>query len=837
MARIIPPSGPIPARIMLVGEAPGEHEEVQGQPFVGPSGFELNKMLGEAGIARGECFVTNVARERPPDNDIEHFLYWNKTKIPPKFQPYRGAHVSREISDGLVSLKAEIASVKPNIIVALGNVSMWALTGNWGIKNWRGSMLYLDPTMGPPETKVIPTWHPAAILREWYNRGTCVNDLRRVRKFINGEPYPKPAWQFIIEPSFSEAIDCCTRILFLLEKGPRRIGFDTETRFGHVDCAGLSWSLTEAICIPFIRGDNSHYWTEEEEAQITYAIYRILTHPNAQVNGQNQLYDCQYTWRHWHFHPRVVQDTMISQHSLFSDMPKAIYFQASIYCNYYVYWKEEGKHRNPEVGDRRHWYYNCQDLVYTDEAGQVELYMVEQFKKNWPQVEEVHRFQQELFWPVLQTMQRGVKIDLEKRAALTTEVKHEIDRRKTFLREVIGHDLNPGSNGPNGQMQKFFYNDLGLPKQWTRAKKGSPSRVTLDDDALQKLAKLEPLVKPLINAIADIRTLGIFLSTFLESELDIDQRMRCSYNIGGSESGKSAPKTYRLSSSENAFGTGANLQNIPSEKSKSVGKAAARGHIAGLGDPYLFPNIRSMFIPDPGYVFFDGDLDRADLQVVAKESGDKLLLHALNIGADIHLLNTYLIEGKSPPPLEELVESHPKYWDHRGPRKHLREFAKVFCHATNYGGKERTVAANTGRTVHEISKAQSRWFAANPGIKKWHERTEYQITKHRFVENRFGYRWYIFDRLDSLLPEALAWIPQSTVSIVINKIWMNLYRNLPEVQVLLQVHDSLAGQFPDDGVDWASKIEEQASIVVPYEEPLIIPFSVKTSKESWGACA
>ena len=66
--------GPVPARIMIVGEAPGEEEIRRGEPFCGASGSELNKMLGEAGISRGECFVTNVSRERPPKNDINLFI-------------------------------------------------------------------------------------------------------------------------------------------------------------------------------------------------------------------------------------------------------------------------------------------------------------------------------------------------------------------------------------------------------------------------------------------------------------------------------------------------------------------------------------------------------------------------------------------------------------------------------------------------------------------------------------------------------------------------------------------------------------------------------------------
>jgi uracil-DNA glycosylase len=827
------PSGPIPARIMIVGEAPGEEEVRKGEPFVGSSGIELNKMLGKAGIARGECFVTNVARERPQNNDIEQFIYWNKTKIPSGFTPYRSVHVTREILEGLELLRLEIDTVKPNIVVAVGNCALWALTGKWGITKWRGSMLYSDDVFGAQHPcKVIPTLHPAAILRVWHDRATVINDLRRAAQFRDGREYPKPKWNFTIRPNFDQVWYCLQGLLKRLDQGPVRLSYDFETRAGHIACLGISWSLLDAICIPFMCVErNTGYWDEESEAQIVWLIYKVSTHPNAEIVGQNILYDSQYSWRHWHHVPRVKQDTMISQHAIFSDLSKSLAYQASMYCKYYVYWKDEGKEWNRKMGEESLWYYNCEDVVYTDEAGLVELATVKQLG-----LEKVHEFQQKMFWPVLKTMQRGIRVDLEKRKVLTDEVRHHLELRKQFLKDVLGHDLNPGSNGVNGQMQKLFYQDLGLPVQMTRAKKGQPSRPTLDDDALQKLTRIEPIVKPIINCIADIRTLNIFLSTFLEAELDVDQRMRCSYNIGGSESGKSAPKTYRLSSSENAFGTGANLQNIPSEKSKSLGKAKARGGIAALGDPYQFPNIREIFIPDEGYTFWNGDLDRADLQVVVWESDDQMLKAALRMGVDIHLMNAFVCMGKEPPPLEELVETHPKYPDHRGPMKYMREFAKVFCHATNYGGGARTVAANTGRTVHEIDRAQRIWFGAHPGIKKWHERIEVQVNKHTFVENKFGYRWYIFDRLDTVLPEAIAWIPQSTVSIVINKIWMNIHENIPEVEILLQVHDSLAGQFPRDRLDLKDKIKEQSAIVVPYDDPLIIPFSLQTSEVSWGDC-
>jgi hypothetical protein len=313
---------------------------------------------------------------------------------------------------------------------------------------------------------------------------------------------------------------------------------------------------------------------------------------------------------------------------------------------------------------------------------------------------------------------------------------------------------------------------------------------------------------------------------------DYDGRMRCSFNIAGDAGGKSAPYSYRLSSSKNPFGSGGNLQTIPSEKSKSAGKAASRGSM-----DFTLPNIRSMYGPDPGYTFFDMDLDRADLHVFVWEIGDELYKEVLRRGIDAHLLHVYLLDGEEPPPLDELVETHPKYPDHRGPRKHKREFSKVFCHATDYVGSPKTVSEHTGRTIHEVDKARKRYLGAHPKIEPYWAEIDKQIRSRHYVENKFGYKWFIFDRIEGMLPEAVAWIPQSTVGVTINKIWLNLYDNASEIEVLLQVHDSLCGQFPTHlREQCVQKLHKASEVVVPYEDKLIIPIGIKYSNISWGDC-
>ncbi len=840
------PDGPLSARVMVVGEAPGEEEERRGVPFCGASGYELNRMLQEAGINRSECFVTNVIRERPFKNDLSHFIAMDKngklirsqnSKLidHSRFRKCRDLWVTQEVFDGLALLQQELALVKPNVVVAVGNAAMWALTGKWGVSKWRGSMLQADANLGA--YKVIPTYHPAAVLRQWTWRAAVVHDLRRAARFRNGEGYPVPRYNFILRPSYAEAIQTLDRLIRRADNGERlRLAHDIETRAGHIACYGIAWSRTDAICIPIMCVERAEgYWDLQSETEIVLRIRRLLTHPQVEVIGQNHSYDSQYTDRFAFFVPNLKLDTMIGQHALFADLPKALYFLASIYCDYYVYWKDEGKNWEPGVGEEQLWHYNCLDCTYDLEIAEVMEQTVESFASDsWPACREVFAFQQRMFWPVLKAMQRGIRVDTKRRNEMILEVQYEIDRREQFIFDILGHPLNPDS--PK-QMHELFYGDFKMPVQLKRGKKGEPSRPTLDDDALQKLVRIEPLLKPLVNSIADIRTLRKFLSNFLCRPLDIDSRMRCAINIGGSESGKSAPNTYRLSTSENAFGSGTNMQNIPSEKSKSVGKAKKRGGIQGIGDPYEFPNIREIFVPDPGYTWFDMDLERADLYVFVWELEDQLYKDFLVRGVDAHLFHAYILAEREPPALDELCEVHPNYHDHRASLKHAREFAKVFTHAVDYVGGAPTIAKAVGLTVHAVDRARKIYLSAHPKIEPYWKKVENQIRKYHFIENKFGYRRYLFDRVESLLSEAVAWVPQSTVSLVINRIWERIDRELPEVQILNQVHDSLPGQFPTRLKEaLLPRIKDCARIVIPYEDPLVIPISIKTSELSWGHC-
>ncbi|KKK56735.1 hypothetical protein LCGC14_3061560 [marine sediment metagenome] len=94
-----------------------------------------------------------------------------------------------------------------------------------------------------------------------------------------------------------------------------------------------------------------------------------------------------------------------------------------------------------------------------------------------------------------------------------------------------------------------------------------------------------------------------------------------------------------------------------------------------------------------------------------------------------------------------------------------------------------------------------------------------------------------FDRIDGLLPKGLAWVPQSTVAITCLKGMRQVERTFSFVEMLLQTHDSATFQIPLHREDKLPQIAERFNVEIPYDDPLVIPWNVTTSTESWGDCA
>lgn len=240
------------------------------------------------------------------------------------------------------------------------------------------------------------------------------------------------------------------------------------------------------------------------------------------------------------------------------------------------------------------------------------------------------------------------------------------------------------------------------------------------------------------------------------------------------------------------------------------------------------PNVRKMFVPPPGRGFGDIDLDSADLRIVTWES-------------DCRGMKTLFVEGKKP-----YLEVAREYYHDQTIKKALPSGApdpryqtfKKLCHGTNYLGKAPTIAGQCGLLVHETERIQKWYFGMFPEIKRWQDAFAEEFYRTGIVRNPWGNRTVFHGRLEgNAINEAIAWLPQSTVGLLINRIWRNIDRNLPEVWVHLQVHDSLGFSYPLDREEHhLDSVRQNARIVIPYEDPLIIPVGFKTSHISWGDC-
>jgi len=794
-------SGPPNARIMLVGEAPDAEDVRLGVPFVGASGRLLDQLLHEAGILRTECYATTVIDRRPPENDITAFIPTRKKDITLDMIEYQGRRVAPCIKEGVERLEATINRVKPEVIIAFGNLALWALTGQSGIGKWAGSRMAINTGI-MPNTKcrpvVFPTLHPKTLFRQPEYRPMVSRDLHRAAVATPADT--PPDYRFITRPTYSQFYDWCITVEQQLAVNPLKLAVDIETRAGHIACIGIATSETEAICIPLMCVESSAgYWSEQDEYCVIRKIRQLLHHPNAQIVGQNFLYDAQYFYRWLHCTPNLVRDTMGSQQLLFPGMPKDLAYLSRMWCRWHVYWKDESKDWDPKVGEEQLWIYNCRDAVATYEID------TQQHKALIDRGQgDVLPMHQAKYWLALNIMLAGIRRDSERTVQFAQKLLEAMSEREAWFERVLGHSLNCQS--PH-QLKTLFYVDFKQKPVINRST-GSP---TTDEEALATIARREPLLLPLVRRIQEHRSLRVFYGTFVSAEPSWDGRLRTQFNPFG-------PETFRASSSKDAFGSGMNMQNIP------------------VGDGGNLPNIRELFIPDAGQAILEADLDRADLQVVVWEADDKGLKNMLRRGLDVHLYNARDL-FQLPYSDDDIIEGTEACDFNKRKYRKFRQKAKAGVHAVNYGVQARTLAITLGISVQQAAHFITAWFAAHPGIRDWHARTASAVARTRYIENRFGYRRYYLGRTDDILSEALAWTPQSTVAETINRLWYKIATKAPWIHVMLQVHDSLVMQCPIKRIPEARDVLHKlaAEIIIPYDDPLSIPIGIKTSTTSWGA--
>jgi len=384
--------------------------------------------------------------------------------------------------------------------------------------------------------------------------------------------------------------------------------------------------------------------------------------------------------------------------------------------------------------------------------------------------------------PVLEMNMRGVLIDEHARDETLAGYRADIERLERQLYEIVqdgcGYtDFRTIKKSrawrSNSHVAALLYDRLRLPAIRKRNDKGEMVR-TVNREALERL-RINFIARPIISHLLTLRDIGKKIST-LETDIDSDGRFRTSYNIAGTTTG-------RFSSAFSDFGTGGNAQNIEER-------------------------LRRVFIPDLGMKFANIDLEQADSRNIGalcwNVLRDPKYLDACESG-DLHTSVARLSYPSMPwtgdRKRDRDLAERPFYRHYS-----LRHMCKVLGHGTNYIGSAFEMARHTKIEQSIIKDFQAIYFATFPGIQKLHEWVERELIERGHLVTPLGRKRWFFGRRDDrdTLKQAVAYMGQSMTADEMNEAMLNVWR-LGICQLLLQVHDSILIQYP----------EEQENEVVP----------------------
>ena len=412
---IVPSKGPRDARIVCVGESPSDYEVKAGEPFVGPAGGYLNLGFKTAAIDRSQVYLMNLVPIQPEGNKFKN-------------------HSEEDLQWGLERFEAELDTLKPEIVVALGAEPLKHLLDLKGITKWRGTLFhpehwpvqdlsdntgtFIAPGVGGIDRPwpVLPTFHPSSILQSkdftkiWWIR----LDLQRAQKYLHGKwdwSYEDRKWYTQGDVSaFERFVD---RVCGSSGPGSHFVAVDTENE----PCYIVACANEEEV--------HAFMWHESFREPLT----RLMQHPKVLKAAHNLNHDWTFFTKRLGIDPKYpFVDTYGVAHILSPEMSKALSPGSSTRFTYWPYHK---------------WMYAYDPVAYCglDTACAADIYWGEYEEVNglartgydlWPLIQFDHRLQE-----VLMEMQwRGVPIDEGARGGVEEELRDKLNDAEDAVRDI-----------------------------------------------------------------------------------------------------------------------------------------------------------------------------------------------------------------------------------------------------------------------------------------------------------------------------------------------------------------------------------------------------------------
>ena len=442
------------------------------------------------------------------------------------------------------------------------------------------------------------------------------------------------------------------------------------------------------------------------------------------------------------------------------------------------------------------WVYNGLDCMVTAEILDVLL----------PQLDEItsktYDFSRSLQCPVFDMRVRGVLVDQKRRKQVLEEYAGKVDEYEAVLERIVcsGTGLNSFNWRSYEDLHKLLYDIYRIPPILTKEGKRTANR-----DALERM-EFYRIARPVVRFMEVLREL-VKKMDVLKMELDNDGRMRTSYNIAGTNTG-------RFSSSFSEFGGGGNLQNIEE-------------------------SLRSTFIADKGMKLANFDAEQGESRIVGAiewnlfRKGEYLDACESN---DLHTVVSRLCEpdyGWTGDMAQDRKIAEKPYYRHHD----LRKLCKSIGHGTNYLGGPETLSKLYKIDVPAIVKFQERYFKAFPAHEMWHASVGERLKSYGYIISFMGRKRHFFGRRDDdkTIRDAIAYDPQGSLADIVNQGMLRVWHAC-DCELLLQGHDSITVQYPEEMEDEIiPTIQDQLWHEIPlkHDRTLTIPYGCQTGW-NWG---
>jgi len=327
--------------IAFVFDFPSTDEQRIGEIMVGSTGKMFHKMCEILNLNVDNCLLTYALAQKPAQENPAHFFHNKKSynalikdkKWRSKYPVNGFGFLKEEYESEIARLENKLNACEPHIIIAMGSLALWALTGLDKIGTYRGTILRSNLTGG---TKVLPTFSPSAVIRNYDFRPVVLSDIKKgISESVTPsiEIKERELW---IEPTL-EDLKKFEQQYIRENNAACPLSFDIETDGDFITCIGFAPSDSVAIVVPFkdTRKEKQNYWTDTKHEQQAWAwVKDILENEKITKVAQNQTYDV--SWLAYKQNINVkgkIQDTMHAQHALQPEQQKGLGFLGSIYTN------------------------------------------------------------------------------------------------------------------------------------------------------------------------------------------------------------------------------------------------------------------------------------------------------------------------------------------------------------------------------------------------------------------------------------------------------------------------------------------------------------------------